>query len=70
MYLQYHSTTGKTYDVVVDLILVNSEWKVYDILAAGVSLADNFKSQFKSVIENFSIKKLMQVMMEKSHAEK
>ncbi len=67
VYLQYQSATGKKYDVAVDLILTDSRWKAYDIQVEGVSLADNYKSQFKSVIGNFSISKLMQIMIEKSH---
>jgi phospholipid transport system substrate-binding protein len=40
-------------------------WRIYDLLIEGVSLADNYRSQFTRVIQRSSFKELLKVLQAK-----
>ncbi len=54
-------------DVVVDYnMLSNSgEWKIYDVIIEGVSLVNNYRSQFNSILIKSTYKELVQRIKEK-----
>lgn len=66
VYLKFNATNGKKFDAVVDLNPDKSGWRVYEISAEGISIIDNYRAQFNSVIHRFSIQRLMQIMQEKT----
>lgn len=58
----------KNSDVKVDYRLrnENNEWRVYDIVVEGISLVDNYRSQFASILTSESFDGLLKRMREKS----
>lgn len=55
-------------DVVYSLRLRNEQWKVYDVAIAGVSLVNNYRSQFSSILAKESFDKLLKTMNDKVSA--
>ena len=47
------------------LKLINGEWKVYDIVAEGVSLIDNYRGQFNSILAGKPFDALLTQLREK-----
>ncbi len=47
----------------------NSEWKVYDVVIDGISLVNNYRSQFNRIIRTSSFAELMRKMRIKQEAE-
>lgn len=47
------------------LMKVNGQWKVYDIVVAGVSLVNNYRSQFNSILVRSSFKDLLEKLKAK-----
>ncbi len=44
---------------------VDNEWKIYDLVIEGVSLVNNYRSQFDRVIARSSFENLVRVLKEK-----
>ncbi|ABK18957.1 MlaC/ttg2D family ABC transporter substrate-binding protein [Syntrophobacter fumaroxidans] len=57
----------KNTDVKVDyrLRFENGEWQVYDVIVEGISLVDNYRSQFASILGNESFDGLLRRMRQK-----
>jgi phospholipid transport system substrate-binding protein len=53
------SKKGDTYAADYKLHRVDGKWKVYDIVAEGISVVNNYRSQFNRVIVNSSVDELM-----------
>ena len=47
------------------MILENGEWKVYDVVIEGVSLVQNYRTQFREILTNKSPEDLLKTMREK-----
>jgi phospholipid transport system substrate-binding protein len=47
------------------LRLLNGEWKVYDVVIEGVSLVDNYRGQFNSILASKSFDNLLGQLKEK-----
>jgi len=41
------------------MILENGEWKVYDVVIEGVSLVQNYRTQFREILMNKSPEDLL-----------
>ena len=51
---------NQSYSVDYKLQLVDGKWKIYDIVAEGISLVNNYRAQFNRVLANSSFDDLMQ----------
>ena len=47
------------------MILQNGEWKVYDVVIEGVSLVQNYRTQFREILTNKSPEDLLKTLREK-----
>ena len=57
---------GDSYSVDYKLLRTGSKWRVYDVVAEGISLVNNYRSQFNRVMANSSFEELIRKMKEKS----
>ncbi len=48
------------------MILENGEWKVYDVVVEGVSLVQNYRTQFKEILMNKTPEDLLKTLREKT----
>jgi phospholipid transport system substrate-binding protein len=48
------------------MILQNGEWKVYDVVIEGVSLVQNYRTQFREILMNKSPEDLLKTLREKT----
>jgi phospholipid transport system substrate-binding protein len=60
------TSKGEEYSINYKAHLVNSEWRVYDVIAENISLVNNFRSQFNRVISNGSYDELLRRLKEKA----
>jgi len=51
------------------LKLIRGQWKVYDVVVEGVSLVDNYRGQFSSILVNRSFESLLSQLREKVAAQ-
>lgn len=58
--------TGKEIAIDFHLLNLNGEWKIYDVIVEGVSLVNNYRSQFNSVLIKSSYEELIKMMRKKS----
>ncbi|MCK5427440.1 MAG: ABC transporter substrate-binding protein [Thermodesulfovibrionia bacterium] len=58
----------KTVEIPVNysLILKNGAWRVYDVIIEGVSLVNNYRSQFKQILMNKSPEELLDILRKKA----
>ncbi|MBI2471068.1 MAG: ABC transporter substrate-binding protein [Planctomycetes bacterium] len=63
--------TNKNTEVSVDYNMHNNpgEWKIYDVIIEGVSLVNNYRSQFNNILIKSSYKELVQKIKEKKGKE-
>ena len=47
-------------------ILENGEWKVYDVVIEGVSLVQNYRTQFREILTNKTPEDLLKTLREKT----
>jgi len=57
---------GEAFSAVYKLRRVDGKWKVYDVVAEGISVVNNYRSQFNRVIVNLSLEDLMKTLREKT----
>lgn len=57
---------GEAFSAVYKLRRVDGKWKVYDVVAEGISVVNNYRSQFNRVIVNSSLDELMKRLKEKT----
>ena len=48
------------------MILESGEWKVYDVVIEGVSLVQNYRTQFREILTNKSPEDLLKTLREKT----
>lgn len=48
------------------MILKNGEWKVYDVVIEGVSLVQNYRTQFREILANKPPEDLLKMLREKT----
>jgi phospholipid transport system substrate-binding protein len=64
------SERGQTYEIEYRLLQRNGNWQVYDIVIEGVSLVNNYRTQFNKVILEKSYEQLVKQMKLKQEQEK
>jgi phospholipid transport system substrate-binding protein len=57
---------GDSFSIDYKLIRVGGKWRVYDVIAEGISLVNNYRSQFNRVIAKSSLDELMRKMRDKT----
>ena len=57
---------GEAFSAVYKLHRVDGKWKVYDVVAEGISVVNNYRSQFNRVIVNSSVEELLKKLKEKT----
>lgn len=57
---------GTEYSLNYKAHFVNSEWRVYDVIAENISVVNNFRSQFNRVIAKSSYEELVRRLREKA----
>ena len=60
------ASNGAEYSLNYKAHLVNSEWRVYDVIAENISVVNNFRSQFNRVIAKSSYAELVRRLREKA----
>jgi phospholipid transport system substrate-binding protein len=60
------SKKGEAYSAGYKLHRVDGKWRVYDIVAEGNSVVNNYRSQFNRVIVNSSVEELMKKLKDKT----
>mgnify|MGYP001576514188 FL=1 len=67
--VQTKLVTNKGTDVSVEYRMLNNqgEWKIYDVIIEGVSLVNNYRSQFNSILTKSSYADLVVRIKEKSN---
>ena len=60
------ASNGAEYSLNYKAHLVNSEWRVYDVIAENISVVNNFRSQFNRVITKSSYEELVRRLREKA----
>ena len=56
---------GTKFSLNYKLMLMNGDWKAYDVVIENVSLVNNYRSQFYRIILKFSFQELLRKMREK-----
>jgi phospholipid transport system substrate-binding protein len=57
---------GDNFSIDYKLSRVDGRWKIYDVVAEGISLVNNYRSQFNRVIARSSFDELMRKMKDKT----
>lgn len=57
---------GDNFSIDYKLIRAGGKWRIYDIIAEGISLVNNYRSQFNRVIAKSSLEELMRKMKDKT----
>ena len=58
--------SSKSIPIHYRMIIVNGEWKVYDVVIEGVSLVQNYRTQFREILTNKSPEDLLKTLREKT----
>ena len=58
-------TASKEIPINYRLILVNGEWRVYDVVIEGISLVANYRSQFRQILSDKSPQALLDMLKKK-----
>jgi phospholipid transport system substrate-binding protein len=58
--------SSKSIPIHYRMISENGEWKVYDVVIEGVSLVQNYRSQFREILTNKSPEDLLKMLREKT----
>ncbi|WP_054652846.1 MlaC/ttg2D family ABC transporter substrate-binding protein [Salidesulfovibrio brasiliensis] len=56
----------KTFSVNYRLIKIGGQWMVYDIIAEGISLVKNYRSQFAEILHDGNVDTLIAKLNEKA----
>jgi len=60
------SRSSKPIPIYYRMILENGEWKVYDVVIEGVSLVQNYRTQFREILTNKTPEDLLKTLREKT----
>ena len=63
-YLQ--TSDGKKIPLFYRLTDKSGDWKVYDVIIEGVSMVNNYRSQFREILVKDSPDKLLQILRDKT----
>jgi phospholipid transport system substrate-binding protein len=58
--------SSKSIPIHYRMILVNGGWKVYDVVIEGVSLVQNYRTQFREILMNKTPEDLLKTLREKT----
>jgi phospholipid transport system substrate-binding protein len=58
--------SSKSIPIHYRMALENGEWRVYDVVIEGVSLVQNYRSQFREILTNKSPEDLLKMLREKT----
>jgi len=58
-------TASKEIPITYRLILINGEWRVYDVVIEGISLVANYRSQFRQILADNSPQALLDMLKKK-----
>ena len=58
-------TASKEIPINYRLILINGEWRVYDVVIEGISLVANYRSQFRQILADNSPQALLDMLKKK-----
>ena len=59
--------SSKSIPIHYRMIYGNGEWKVYDVVIEGVSLVQNYRSQFREILTNKPPEDLLKMLRQKVH---
>lgn len=59
--------SSKSIPIHYRMIFENGEWRVYDVVIEGVSLVQNYRSQFREILTNKSPEDLLKILRKKVH---
>lgn len=62
------SSDGEETPILYKLHPVGSDWKVYDVVIANISLVNNYRSQFSHILSHSSFDDLIKLIKEKAMA--
>ena len=57
--------SSKSIPIHYRMILENGDWKVYDVVIEGVSLVQNYRTQFREILMNKTPEDLLKTLLEK-----
>jgi phospholipid transport system substrate-binding protein len=65
--LVYTKVITSTKEIPLDyrVVLINGDWKVYDVVIEGVSLVKNYRSQFREMLKNKGPEHLLDTLRKK-----
>jgi len=58
--------SSKSIPIHYRMVLENEEWKVYDVVIEGVSLVQNYRSQFREILTNKPPEDLLKMLRQKT----
>lgn len=61
-----YRSKGKTIPLNYSLVLINGQWKVYDLSVEGVSLLQSFRSQFSQALQQSDLTTVIRTLRERS----
>ncbi len=67
---KFITKTGKEASVVFRLLNNGGKWKIYDVIIEGVSLVNNYRSQFSNILIRSSYEELVQKIKQKQSKNK
>lgn len=59
------TSEGREISVHFNMHKSNNKWKIYDVIIEGVSIVNNYRNQFNSILANSSFSELMQRLKER-----
>jgi phospholipid transport system substrate-binding protein len=60
------SKKGDNFSIDYKLLRAGGKWRIYDVIVEGISLVNNYRSQFNRVIAKSSLEELMRKMKDKT----
>ena len=58
-------TSSKEIPIIYRVILKDNSWKVYDVVIENVSLLQNYRSQFNSILANHTPDQMIEILQKK-----
>ncbi|MCL2102787.1 MAG: ABC transporter substrate-binding protein [Syntrophorhabdaceae bacterium] len=62
------TTKGEQFDVNYRVLKNGDEWRIYDIVIEGVSLVNNYRSQFTDMLSKYSFSEMMERLKKTAEA--
>jgi phospholipid transport system substrate-binding protein len=61
-------TASKSVPISYRMILKDGHWRVFDVVIEGISLVQNYRTQFREILQNKSPEDLIKILREKVHS--